>query len=424
MTPSRFNRTAIKVREAQHRIMNHVMTTQEEVIILDQCLHRITALDLYAAQDVPHFRRSGLDGYAFQCTGPLELTPQQPLRLRVVDHVAAGSSVQKFVTTGEAVRIMTGGQVPEGATAVVMFEHTSEVKVDGFDYVDLKHPVRLGQNISKPGEEISSGQLLIPHGTCIGPGHQAVLAAMGYSHVKVHARPKVGIIAIGSELLAVEAPIQPGTIRSTNDRMIAAQVKHYGGIPYHYGILPDDESLVEQTLKIALQEMDIVITSGGVSVGDFDVMAGYFNKKPDELLFNKVLMRPGSPTSAAVSGGTLLIGLSGNPGACFVGFELFVRPALMAMQGLEASLDKFIQAELTVSVVKSSPYDRYEKGRLYCDEGKVYVEPLRFNKSGMMLSIQEANCLFVIPSGSCGVNSGQLVLVIPLSYDPYASSLL
>lgn len=413
----RFQRRALKVEEAQNRILSRITSMTTEVVLLVNSLGRRLAEPIHATNDVPAFRRAGMDGYAIWCAEFEEATPHEPLTYRIVGDIAAGIAPTMKLNKGEAVRIMTGACVPEGANAVIMFEQTQEYGQNEQAYVQIKHNVRQGQNIAQVGEEIQEGQAIIEPGRLIQPGQMALLSTFGYHRVKVYAQPKVGVFATGTELLPIEQALFPGKIRNSNSYMVQAMVEASGAIPYQYGIIPDDKEKAKALLTEALHNMDIVITTGGVSVGDYDIMAEIFREQSEDMLFNRVSMRPGSPTSAAVIQNKLLFGLSGNPGACFVGFELFVRPAIRAMLGAKEALPTIMEAFLDTDYEKGSPHVRYERGKLWIDKGIVKVKSIGVTKSSHMLSIQDADCLLLIPSGKTGAAKGDLIQVIPLQYD-------
>lgn len=416
----RFARKAVKVDHAQNMIMQHVLQLECEYMSIESCLHRRISEPLYSKECMPHFRRSGLDGYAVLSEEALFATPHNPTCLRVIDEVPAGYTSNIQVVPGTAIRIMTGSAVPDGADAVIMFEQTEEYKEEGQASIRIKHKVSPGQNIAEVGDEITTGQLLIGAGTRIGPGQIAVLASMGYEEVPVFRRPVVGVLTTGSELISVGEPLQPGRIRNSNAYMLAAQIEQYGGLAVMVGTAPDDRDEVARTINNALEKCDMLIVSGGVSVGDYDVMADFFTTmsgKDTTLLFNKIAMRPGSPTSAAVINNKLVFGLSGNPGACFVGFELLVRPLLLAMQGIESPYHHHIHAIMTDDYDKGCPHDRYIRGRMTHSNEQVKVSVLEKNNSSMLISIQDANCIIMIPAGSKGIDAGQQVEVIPLPYE-------
>jgi molybdopterin molybdotransferase len=333
---------------------------------------------------------------------------------------------------------MTGGAVPAGADAVVMLEQTAEALQAGGAAVRVKRAAEPGLNIAQPGEEFRRGSVIAGPGTLIRPGHVALLGTFGYANVPVFARPRVAVLATGAELQPVEAPLAPGCIRDSNSAMVAAMVQQSGGIPLTLGRAADDPDTVVRAIERALEDADIVITTGGVSVGDYDVMAAILRKVRDtgsialsekseeeggvgrqpqsgaRLLFEKVAMRPGSPTSAAVVNGKLLFALSGNPGACFVGFELFVRPALRRLQGqtTEEALPETTTAKLVSDFAKGSPHERFVRTRLFAREGTLYTDPLAFGKSSMMASLPDADGLIRIPAGPQGAAGGTVVEVL------------
>lgn len=418
---SRFHRKAIKVEEAQRILLERVGILPAEMVPLEASFGRRLADGLTASSPVPHFRRSGMDGYAVRHDDAALATPQQPASLRIVGDVPAGHVWGSSLAPGTAVRVMTGAAVPEAATAVVMFEQTEELEQGA--RVLIKQPPAHGQNIAEIGDEIEGGQFLIAPGTRIGPGQAALLATFGCAEVRVWRRPRVALFATGSELLPVDEPLAPGRIRNSNGPMLAAQIAAAGGVPVWLGILPDEPHISRARIDEALAQADIVVTTGGVSVGDYDAMSSLFREglaaaeaTSFATLFNKVAVRPGSPASAATVGDKLLIGLSGNPGACFVGFELFVRPLLLRMQGVEQPLPQAIEAELSGDFPKGSPHDRYLRAKLELEGGVVRVRPLGFAKSGMMVSIQDADALAIIPAGSKGAARGEIIEVLPLGY--------
>ncbi|WP_245948338.1 gephyrin-like molybdotransferase Glp [Paenibacillus sambharensis] len=454
---ARFNRRAVKVAEAQRRVLEAVQPLPPETAALWRCGGRYLAQSCEATVDWPPFARAGMDGYAVHAADTAQATAEQPAVLRVTGTVAAGQVYAGTVQPGTAVRIMTGAAVPAGADAVVMLEQTAEAAEPGAQAVLVKAPAVPGQNVAPRGEEFRCGAVIARPGTRLGPGHIAHLGTFGYAEVQVHRRPRVAIFATGTELLPVGAPLAPGRIRDSNSAMIAALVESCGGEAIPLGHIADDPAAVSLALEAALDEADAVITTGGVSVGDYDVMAvimrnlrgaaatragaedpegaahdllgavvreGAQLELPGQgavprgaghgLLFDKVAMRPGSPTSAAMVNGKPLWALSGNPGACHVGFELFVRPALRRMQGSSSPLHRTVNARLGAAVRKGSPHDRYVRAVLGERDGLWTAELLAFNKSSMMASLPEANALVRIPAGPEGAEAGAEVTALLL----------
>jgi molybdopterin molybdotransferase len=266
-----------------------------------------------------------------------------------------------------------------------------------------------GQNITPIAGEIGEGQLLLQQGCRIGAGEAALLATFGYATVAVYRKPRVAIFSTGSELLNVEDALKPGRIRNSNSYMLACQVEACGGLPVIMPALADDVEQVQAALVGAFDDADCVITSGGVSVGDYDVLVDVFGRWEGKLLFNKIAMRPGSPTSAALWKNKLLFALSGNPGASFVGFELFARPVLESMQANKQPLREACTAFLDVDYDKGSAYPRYVRGKTHVDDGRLYVKPAGSDKSSIMVSVKDADCLIHLPAGGSGFRKGERV---------------
>lgn len=412
----RWNRRAVPVGEAQRRLLSCVEPLPAETVPLWEGGGRYLAMQAEATADWPPFARAGMDGYAVRAEDVRAASPDSPVRLRVIGSVAAGESAAAALAPGTAVRIMTGAAVPDGADAVVMLEQTAPAGASGEPAVLIKQPADPGRNIAPRGEEFRRGDAIAGPGERLAPGHIAQLGAFGYAELRVHRRPKAAVLATGAELLPVGAALEPGRVRDSNSAMLAALIAGCGAEPVLLGRAPDDPAAVDRAVAAALREADVVVTTGGVSVGDRDVMAALLHRPPAggafakaRILFERTAMRPGSPTSAALVDGKPVIMLSGNPGACFVGFELLARPLLLRMAGSRKPLPRVVQAVLAAPVNKPSPHDRYVRARLYAEGGVLYGEPLAFAKSSMMASLPGTDALLRIPSGSAGAPKGALV---------------
>ena len=253
---SRFNRRAIKVDAAQRLVLEAALPGRVEMVPLGQACGRRLGEPLTVTCDWPPFARSGLDGYAVRSADTAQASPKEPARLRVVGTVAAGKLASATVQPGTAVRIMTGGAVPEGADAVVMLEQTAEALEAGLPAVLVKRAALPGQNIAQPGEEFRRGSVIAAPGTLLRPGHAALLGTFGYADVPVYARPRVAVLATGAELQPVEAPLAPGCIRDSNSARVAARVEQCGGVPIQLGRLADEPEAVAAALEEAmLQEI-------------------------------------------------------------------------------------------------------------------------------------------------------------------------
>jgi molybdopterin molybdotransferase len=222
------------------------------------------------------------------------------------------------------------------------------------------------------------------------------------------------LLSTGNELIGVDQPLAAGKIRDSNTPMLAALIREAGGMPVIFPRLPDEYELTEKTIEAALEQVDVLITTGGVSVGDLDMIAAFVNRVDVDLLYNRVAIRPGSPTTAASCKGKLLCGLSGNPGACFVGFELFIRPLLGKMLGKSEYAPRTVKALLASDYHKPCPYPRYLRGKLTVEGTTLYAHPDVFDKSASLSSLKDSECLIVIPAGGRGMSAHEQVTVIPI----------
>ncbi|WP_058306834.1 molybdopterin molybdotransferase MoeA [Gracilibacillus massiliensis] len=404
-------RKPIPVTEAIQRVCDQYVTGETEYVHLSDAYHRVLAEDLLADQDVPGFDRSPYDGYALRAQDISQATDKNPRVLEIVGHIGAGSVYSDRLEEGQAVRIMTGAKIPTGADAVIMLEDTDMFEDKGIPFVSVKKSVKYHDNISFQGEDIQKGTALVEKGTVINPGITALLATFGYAEVPVAKKPVIGVIATGSELLEVDQPLEPGKIRNSNAYMTMAQIKRVGAIPKYFGQLTDDlpESLAKMTEVI--KEVDFLITTGGVSVGDFDLLPEIYQEMQADVLFNKVAMRPGSVTTVATLQNQILFGLSGNPSACYVGFELFTKPIIDYYLGKQEVGNQKKEARLAVDIAKNNPFDRFIRGTYSIEQGELFARPAGKDKSNMVHSLATANCLIQLPGGSSGYEKGSQVTI-------------
>ncbi|MED1917612.1 molybdopterin molybdotransferase MoeA [Bacillus thuringiensis] len=411
---NRFHRNAVQVMEAQRRIEQHLNHLGVEEVSLENAYRRTLAEDIIASDNMPHFRRSGMDGFAIISSSTRGASPESPVLLEVIDNIPCGALPTKKLSQKTASRIMTGAMVPENADAVIMLEMTDDFEEQGKTYISIKKEVHPGKNLTPIGHEITMGACVLQKGTEILAGETALLATFGFSRVKVYKRPTIAIFATGSELLPVDAPLCSGKIRNSNSYMLAALIRGSGGIPLLMGSIPDEADQAQALILEAFSVADFVITSGGVSVGDYDILVDIFEKWNGKVLFNKVAMRPGSPTSAGIWNDHYLFALSGNPGACFVGFELFVRPVILGMQGIQNRYLQDFTAFLGEDFRKVNAYPRYVRGKSYVIDGKVFVKPVGIDQSSVTVSIKDSDCLIKIPPGGKGMLQGELVSALML----------
>ena len=406
-------RTPIQVKDAVELVMEHAVGLASEQVELDDSYGRILAQPLTATTDVPPFNRSPYDGYAIRSRDTAGASGTSRIEFSVIDQIGAGEVSGKTLHAFEAIRIMTGAQLPAGADAVAMFEQTLE-KGETFT---LRKPFDKLENVSLQGEDVSKDETVIESGNLINPGTVALLATFGYSQPTVAKLPTVGILSTGTELLAVGDALVPGKIRNSNGPMIMAQLKRMGIPCKMYGMSIDNLDESFKAVQKAAHETDCLITTGGVSVGDFDFLPAIYERLGAKVLFNKVAMRPGSVTTVAVADGRFLFGLSGNPSACFTGFEIFVRPALLKMMGAEKPFVPHTTALLAEDFDKANPFTRFIRA-IYDGET---VRPAGFNKSNAVSSIARGNALIVLPGGTRGFVKGDRIDVLLLGVEEGAA---
>ncbi|WP_042356497.1 gephyrin-like molybdotransferase Glp [Bacillus rubiinfantis] len=407
-------RQPIPIAEAVRKIMDFEMNGITERVSIEESYGRFLSEDLAATSDVPHFNRAPYDGFAVRSIDTSAASLSNPVEFEVIDHIGAGMVSTKQVNRNQAVRIMTGAMMPNGTDAVVMFEVAQSFKKNGTPYMSIKRSFKQGENVSYMGEDAKKGEVLVKSGTLINPGIQAMLATFGYNYVPVAKKPIIGLFATGTELLEVDEPLVAGKIRNSNSHMIAAQIERAGGIVHYFGKLPDEFSTCYAAVAQALDKVDFLITTGGVSVGDFDYLPEIYEKLGAEVLFNKVAMRPGSVTTVASHNNKLLFGLSGNPSACYVGFELFARPVIRRLLGSKRPHLRKEKAILEADFPKANPFTRFVRSAVYIEEGRLKVVPSGLDKSNIIMSLAGANSLTILPGGTRGFSAGKEVDVLLL----------
>ncbi|MGW7976671.1 molybdopterin molybdenumtransferase MoeA [Staphylococcus xylosus] len=401
-------RNPIPVREAIERVVSQDIYTKQIEVPLENSVNYILAEDIVATYEIPRFNKSPYDGFALRSRDTEGASGDHRITFTVVDHIGAGSVSEKEVGPFEAVRIMTGAEMPKGADAVVMLEQT----VEDEQSFTIRKSFTAYENVSLKGEETQIGDTVLNKGQQINPGAIAVLATYGYTQVKVFDKPSIGVIATGSELLEVGDDLEPGKIRNSNGPMIVALSQKFNLDVASYQIQEDDLKSSIQVVKDAMSKHDIVITTGGVSVGDFDYLPQIYDEINAKVLFNKIAMRPGSVTTVAVADGKYLFGLSGNPSACFTGFELYVKPAVLHMMGATAIYPQIIQATLMEDLTKANPFTRFVRATATFNGKSMTVEPSGFNKSGAVVAIAHSNAMIKLPGGTRGYQKGYTVDVI------------
>lgn len=394
-------RTPISIAAAQAKIQAVPLKTATELIPVQEANHRVLAAPAVAPYDYPHFRRSGVDGYAIVAADDGDF----PQTLTVVGEVAAGDTWNRPLHPGETVRIMTGAAVPTEVATVIMIEKTRPNLAAGTVQIMAgeKH-----SNITEVGTDFKRGEVVMAPDQEINPGGIAALIAFGIHEVIVYRRPRIAIIATGSELLAPGQPIAAGKIYNSNGPMLQRLVEENGGEVDYLGQFPDEPDQLKRVLTQAIASHEIVITDGGVSVGDYDFI-GDAARQADQLLFNKVKQRPGSVTTAFVQDNTLVLALSGNPGACFVGFYLYVEPLIRRYQH-QASRIQTVRGVLSAPYRKTNGFDRVLRCTYQFVDGQFKVYPNGTDRSGSLANLQTTTCFCVIPHSTSPIAVGAEVV--------------
>jgi len=407
------------VEQARELVFQRLSVLPAEDVPILESLGRVLAEDVASDIDVAPFDNSAMDGFAVRTADLAGATAESTGSLLVIAHIAAGDDVTGLeVGPGEAARIMTGAAVPAGADSVVMVERTRAIEGDGGigSHVAFEIEPKPGEHIRRRGEEVRAGDVVLSAGEVIGPASIGLLASTGHATARVHRRPRVAIISTGSELVEVAEKPGPGKIRNSNSYSIAAQVIAAGGIPLRYPIVEDDLEVTRNAFRCAAADADFIATSGGVSVGDFDYVKPVLEEL-GELAFAKVMMRPGNPQTLGSISGVPFFGLPGNPTSTYVGFEIFVRPALRYMQGFSAIDRPKTMARLAHDVKKKQDRRYYLRGRVE-RVGDGYEASTPFSQSSALLTAaHRGNCFVVLPEGEGLFPAGTLVECVRLDME-------
>ncbi len=391
----------LTVQEARQRMLATIPVLPTEKRDIFNCHGYVLAEALHASEDIPPFDNSAMDGFAVRSADVKDASEAEPAVLSIVETLAAGAAPTKPVGSGQAARIMTGAMMPRGADAVVMQEVTAMDKNAATDsaVVNIFEGVDENENVRFAGESVKNGALVMELGKHLRPPEISMLASLNCAEVTVHRKPTVAIVSTGDELTPLGEPLAPGKIRDSNRYGIYAQVKEAGGIPIDMGIAPDDVTETEQIFRAALSQADALITSGGVSVGEYDVVKTVLEKL-GEMHFWRVAMKPGKPQAYGIADGKPIFGLPGNPVSSLVVFELFVRPALLKMAGHSALLRPTFKATLAENVVNRDGRVNYMRAILSEEDGRWTARTTGPQGSGILHSLVLANGLITIPTGT------------------------
>ncbi|GBC76680.1 Molybdopterin molybdenumtransferase [bacterium HR08] len=398
----------IPVEDAQEIIVHNVVVSDAERVPLAEAFGRILRQPIRADMDLPPFDRAMMDGYAVRA----EDTVRAPVRLRVVGELLAGMTFSGAIAPGEAVKIMTGAVVPPGANAVERVEKTER---EG-EWVILREPVRPGQHITPRGSQAREGEIVLEPGIRIGPAEMAVLASFGYAEVQVARQLIFGVLSTGSELVAADARPSLGQIRDSNGPTLRACLAMAGVVGDPLGIVPDDLALIERSLRSALQPCDGVIITGGVSMGEADLVKTALRQMGARIFFERVRLHPGKPFCFATYEGKPIFALPGNPVSVVVTFLLFVLPALRRMLGCREERLPLIEATVTEDAKHSTERRSYLPAFVWFSEGQAFARRVPWEGSSDLVGFARANALLVVPEGVASVSAGERARVLLLPW--------
>ncbi|MBI3994981.1 MAG: molybdopterin molybdotransferase MoeA [Nitrospirae bacterium] len=396
----------IPVQKALNVILDKIQRIGTEKTALLDSRGRILAEPIVSKRDHPPWNNSAMDGYAVRHDDLSRAAVQQPVILDVVEEIAAGALPQETVKRGQASRIMTGAPVPEGADAVVRAEDT---RAEG-SRVRVFQPVEAGENIRLRGEDIQAGSVVLAQNSLMGAAEVGLLASVGRSQVRVYQRPRVAILATGNELADLDDELGPNKIMNSNGYAVAAQVMDAGGVPMLLGIARDSREDLSDRLMQGLSA-DLMVISGGVSVGAYDFVKEALGELGVAMSFWKVAMKPGEPLAFGMLHAKPVFGLPGNPVSTMVTFEQFVRPALRKMQGHSLLFRPVIEAVLMERITKNPGKTHFLRAVVKKTEDRYQVWTTGSQSSGVLTSMAKANALIIFPLESADLEKGRTVKV-------------
>ena len=368
---------------------------------LYSALNRVLAENVVAKVDVPRFDRSAVDGYAVDAGQTVGATQFKPKVFQLVNNGR--------MDVGRAKQVWTGNPIPEGANAVVMLEDTKLVR----GRVDVWSQVTPGENVSKQGEDIRKGEVAAKVGTRLKPQHLGLIAALGLSQVKVYDKPKIAILATGNELVELGNKLEGSQIFDTNKIVLSALCKDLGAEPLDLGITKDDVDEISERLKIGLEKSDVIMTSGGTSVGGSDFVPDAVNRvaKPG-VIVHGVAMRPAMPTALAAANGKPILILPGNPVAAIIGFEVFARPLICRMLGMNRVEPRLaVEAKMTRGIATALGRRNFVRVRVFRHDDELLAEPISARGSGMISTMTRANGFVIVPENREGLEEKESVSV-------------
>lgn len=401
----------ISLEEARKIVLSNVSVLPTEKVDVLSAIGRVSAEPIASDVDISPFAHSAMDGYALYAEDIEDASEEHPKEIDVIAEIAAGDMFEGSIEHGQCVRIMTGAPVPPELNSVVKYEIVTEVTNEGKPggKVAFTAPTSVRSNIREAGEEAKAGEVIVEPNEVISTAGVGFLAGCGVLEVTTYRRPRVAIIAIGSELIDPSEKPSGGKIRNSNSYALAATTSAAGGKPTILPIVEDTIEALSEAVLHATNDYDFVITSGGASNGDFDFIKPVVEQL-GELHMTTVNMRPGKAQTFGVVNDTPVFGLPGNPAAAYVGFEMIIRPALRKMQGYQNFHRPVVKAKLSRDVKKKDPRRIFLRSTLYRDDsGEYVVAPAKNQSSGLFGVIQRSNCMAIMPEGLESRTAGSII---------------
>lgn len=405
---------SITLETAIEIITEYALTTGTEEIGVTDSFERILAEDIEAGFPLPPFRRSPLDGFALRAADTVGASVEEPAMLRIVQTVYAGDVPARPLLAGETIAVTTGAPLPEGSDTVIKFEDV----VEEGNTITVSRSLRAEDNVVPEGEDVAMGEKVLEAGDNIAPSVVGLLASLGRERVRVFKKPRVAVMSTGNELISAGQPLKPGKIYNSNLYTLSAQVREAGGIPFPLGTIPDETAAIASAISQALEKYDVIITTGGASVGGKDLIRDAIEQSGAELLFWKIGMKPGTPAVCGEKDGKLIIGLSGNPSAATITFLLLARPIIRAMAGHQSGNLPEVSAVMDHPFNKTSKQRRLMRAVVNWENGAYHAVPAGIQSPGALKSMVLCNALISIPPGHGPLRRGEEVsaILLPPSY--------
>jgi len=396
----------ISVEAARNSILDSISPLGLEKVNILDALGRVIGEDIHAGRSIPPKDNSAMDGYALRAGDSRGASPETPVRFEVVEDIPAGAVPGKRIGPGQAARIMTGAPIPEGADAVVRMEDTRKNE----NMVAVLVEAKQGQDIRRAGEDVREGEKVISRGEIVRPAEAGMLASLGRSFILVHQRPLIAVVATGDELVDIDEIPSHGNIVSSNSYSLAALVLDCGAIPLQIGIARDRREDLVAKFKAAARA-DLIVSSGGVSVGDYDLVKEIMKEVGNRMQFWQVAMKPGRPLAFGALGDIPVVGLPGNPVSAMVSFEQFIRPAILKMMGRTNLFRRTVRARLAENISKKKGIRHFIRAQVRPDGDGYAVTTTGEQGSGILKSMVRANGLIILPEDTSSVKIGETVTI-------------